>query len=158
MLPSYPRPAGFWRRLVSLVVDALLIGVVLYLMQLLTTLLMNRAIERTVFDVGGRGLRYAMEDYQISNMLASLALVWIYFAGFEASPLEGTPGKRLLGVRLMDVNGKRLAIWRSALRFVMKGVSAAPLMLGFLIAGMNRRRRGLHDMLSGSYAVVGKRT
>jgi uncharacterized RDD family membrane protein YckC len=148
------RPAGFWRRFIALLVDGLVLWAAIYLLDSCTIWLMNRAIESAVVDAQGHQLHDIIARYDLGNLLATVLLLWIYFAGLEASPLRGTPGKRLLRVQVTDARGKRLALWRSTIRWLAKALSAALFMIGFLMAGLNRRRRALHDLISGSFAVV----
>lgn len=153
--PAAPpiRPAGFWRRFFALAVDVPLLWGLLILLGIATTWLMNGAVERAVLDPEGRLLRQIITRYQIANLAASVILVWIYGAALEAGPLRATPGKWVLGIRLADRDGRRLTLWRATLRLLLKPLSAAPLLLGFVMAGLNRHKRALHDYLSGSYAV-----
>lgn len=46
--------------------------------------------------------------------------VWCYFAFSESSSWRATIGKRLLGLRVTDVAGKRIGIGRSVLRTAVK--------------------------------------
>jgi uncharacterized RDD family membrane protein YckC len=65
-----------------------------------------------------------------------------------------TPGKRLLGLRVVDAKGNRLGLWRSLLReFPGKLLSVSFLGLGFLWVTWDRRKRGWHDYLGRSYVV-----
>ncbi|WP_323762470.1 RDD family protein [Maricaulis sp.] len=46
--------------------------------------------------------------------------VFLYFTVFEASPWAATPGKKLLGVRIVATNGERLSRGRVAIRNAIK--------------------------------------
>jgi uncharacterized RDD family membrane protein YckC len=46
--------------------------------------------------------------------------VTVWFAGWEATPAGATPGKRLLGLRVLTVAGRRVAWPRSLLRTALK--------------------------------------
>jgi uncharacterized RDD family membrane protein YckC len=54
-------------------------------------------------------------------ILASLAffvvLSWMYFALFESSRWRATPGKRLLGIYVVDEGGRPVSFWRASRRF-----------------------------------------
>lgn len=81
-------------------------------------------------------------------LAALLALAW--FAGFEASPLQATPGKRALGLRVVDARGARLALGRAALRHLAGTLSWLSLNLGHLLAALPPRHQALHDRLAGT--------
>lgn len=57
-----------------------------------------------------------------------------------------TPGKRLLGLRVVGVRGDRLTLWRTALR---------TLLLALVIPAVvwDRDTRGMHDRLTGAVQV-----
>lgn len=59
---------------------------------------------------------------QVIGFLAMTAPVTLYFAAFESSAFQATPGKRLLGLRVLDERGERLhfghALLRNGLKFV----------------------------------------
>jgi len=71
----------------------------------------------------------------------------------EASPMGGTVGKLVLGIRSVDVGGERLTIWRSFARNLAKIVSVIPLGAGFAWAFIDKRDRGWHDLIAGTHVV-----
>ena len=64
-----------------------------------------------------------------------------------------TPGKRLLGVVLVDKSGRPPPIGVCVVRAALSLVSMGLLSMGFFMAFFDRRRRALHDQLSGTYVV-----
>ena len=67
-----------------------------------------------------------------------------------------TPGKWLLGLRVVALGGGRVRIGQSALRFVGYLLSAVPFYLGFLWV-LGPERRGFHDRLAGTEVVYTRR-
>jgi uncharacterized RDD family membrane protein YckC len=58
-----------------------------------------------------------------------------------------TPGKRILGLRVIAVNGlERLPVWRTLVRTLLLGLAIPALI-------WDRDGRGLHDQLSGAVQV-----
>lgn len=83
---------------------------------------------------------------------AVLGLPW--HAGFEASRWQATPGKRILGLRVVDdVDGGRLTLPRAVLRQVAGVLSWISLNLGHLMAALPPRQRALHDVVAGARVV-----
>lgn len=82
---------------------------------------------------------------------ALLSLPW--FAVFEASPWQATPGKRLLGLRVVDDDGLRPGYVRAALRQASGLLSWLSLNLGHAMAGLAPRRQALHDRIAGMRVV-----
>ncbi len=86
-------------------------------------------------------------------VLALAVFPWLYHALAEASPWQGTPGKRLLGLKVIGPSGRRPSFLRTLPRFVAKLVSLTALGLGgFMILG-NHRRQALHDRIAGTRVV-----
>lgn len=81
-------------------------------------------------------------------ILVTVAALW--FIGFETSARQATPGKRLLGLRVTDIDGHRPPFNRVALRFVAGAPSWALLHLGHAVAAWRTDRRALHDLIAGT--------
>jgi uncharacterized RDD family membrane protein YckC len=64
-----------------------------------------------------------------------------------------TVGKRLLGVRVVDRSGAPIGYLHALGRLIATVVAALPLGIGLAVAGLRRDRRGLHDLLAGTWVV-----
>jgi uncharacterized RDD family membrane protein YckC len=67
-----------------------------------------------------------------------------------------TPGKWLLGIRVVALGGGKVGIGRAALRVVGYVISAVPFYLGFFWV-LGPRRRGFHDRLARTEVVYVRR-
>lgn len=85
---------------------------------------------------------------------ALLALAW--HVGGELSPWHGSPGKHALGLRVTDLQGRRLSLLRVLLRHVAGLLSWLTLNLGHLLAALPPHRRALHDRIAGARVVRGQ--
>jgi uncharacterized RDD family membrane protein YckC len=77
----------------------------------------------------------------------------LWFIGFEASPWQATPGKRLLGLRVERLDGGRPGLGRAALRFIAAAPSWLLLHFGHAMAAWRADGRGLHDLVAGTRVV-----
>lgn len=143
------RYAGFWRRFMALLFDALILMVLWYVFSVLYALAANAVWTRTVFSPDGDALHRMMGRIALGRQLLFYALLFVYFVWAEATTRGASPGKRLMGLRVSRRNGARTGLLRSAFRTVFKPLSAAPALIGFLLAGMTHRKQALHDLLSG---------
>lgn len=84
-------------------------------------------------------------------LAALLSLAW--FAAFEGSPRQATPGKRLLGLRVTGEAGARIGPLRAAARQLAGALSWLTLNLGHLLALLPPRRQALHDRIAGARVV-----
>jgi uncharacterized RDD family membrane protein YckC len=140
---------GFWRRLVGAVIDGILFYLIYLVFAGLLIVAESEAMARMVFDPASNSVQVVVGLWSTAGMVLPWLLGWLYFAGLEASRQQATPGKRLLGLRVADLSGRRASIIRTTFRNALKPVSAAFLMIGFLMAGITARKQALHDMLSG---------
>jgi uncharacterized RDD family membrane protein YckC len=66
-----------------------------------------------------------------------------------------TPGKWLLGIKVVAVGGGKVGFVRSVIRFVGYLLSALPFYLGFLWI-IGPQRRGFHDRIAGTQVVYAR--
>ena len=65
-----------------------------------------------------------------------------------------TLGKMALGIQVVDAQGNVPGIWRAILREVIgKVISTILIFLGFLWVIWDRRKRGWHDYIGGTFVV-----
>jgi uncharacterized RDD family membrane protein YckC len=67
-----------------------------------------------------QGLFANPNSSEISAFLLLVLPVILYFALFESSSWQATPGKRKLGLRVTDTHGERLSVARSLVRSLIK--------------------------------------
>ena len=67
--------------------------------------------------------------------------------------LGQTPGKILLGLRIVRTDGGRISVGRALARYLGYWLSAIPLGLGFLWVLVDRRRRAWHDTLADTSVI-----
>lgn len=67
-------------------------------------------------------------------------------------------GKMLTGIRIVNINGYSPSAWQLALRHSVGYVlTILTLGLGFLFSMINTKGRALHDFLSGTVVIYGKK-
>ena len=80
-------------------------------------------------------------------------LYWLYFAIFESSPRQATPGKMMLGLFVTDIQGRRISFLRALGRTLGKVLSKAFCYLGYILALFTERSQGLHDLLANTLVL-----
>ncbi len=140
------RHAGFVSRAAAFVLDVVIVAVLLSAAGMLLRLLadfFNFALPDTLDGavVAGAGIFGGGLLFQL-----------VYFVFFWAA-LGQTPGKILLGLRIVRPEGQRLGVIRAIVRYFGYWISAIPLGLGFFWVLVDRRRRGWHDKLAGTQVV-----
>lgn len=81
-------------------------------------------------------------------LLLGLALAW--WVGWEASPWQATPGKRLLGLRVAGSTGSTIGPGRALARHLAGTASWLTLNFGHLLALAPPAHAALHDRLAGT--------
>ncbi|MFT3897417.1 MAG: RDD family protein [Thermomonas sp.] len=79
---------------------------------------------------------------------AGIALLWHGLG--EASPWQGSPGKRAFGLVATDIDGNRLGVGRAFARQLAGVASWITLNLGHLLAALPPQHRALHDVIAGT--------
>ncbi len=133
-------PAGFWIRFLALIIDSILLG----------------AIEGGLMYATGLSVIPDAESASVSGALAVfnlpiLAIVIGYNAFFVASPLQATPGKLVVGIRVTDADGEQIGLLRAVAREFAKILSALILFIGYIMVAFTSSKQGLHDMIAGTF-------
>ncbi len=86
--------------------------------------------------------------------IGSLVLVnLLYHVIMEISPLQGTVGKLVVGMKVTTVNGKRPGLLAVLLRHATRLLSMLLLFGGYAMALKSAKKQTLHDKLSGCLVV-----
>jgi uncharacterized RDD family membrane protein YckC len=131
------RPAGFWIRVVAFAIDLLVYWLVMVSFSRLARLLWGPA---THGDTGLRG----------SVVLFTVLFAIVYTTTLHAITGQ-TIGKGVVGIRVVSASdGALLTIGPALLRHLASFLSSAVFGLGYLMAGLRRDKRALHDLIAGS--------
>ncbi len=91
------------------------------------------------------------------GLVAWFLLSWFYGGMFEAFWNGQTPGKRMMQIRVLSVDGQPINAMQAVLRNVLRAVDAQPLIfyqLGLVAATMNDRFARLGDLACGTMVVI----
>jgi uncharacterized RDD family membrane protein YckC len=131
--------AGFWIRLGAALIDLVVIAIV-FLVPL--TLIYGEE-----YWIGDQFF-YGFWDLMLGYILPFVATVWFWLRYF------GTPGKMALRLKIVDADtGGKLSLAQAIGRYFGYFVSAIPLLLGYIWAGIDKRKQGIHDKLAGTVVV-----
>lgn len=134
--------AGFWVRFWAQIIDSIIWTPLLILVYLKFT-----------FDAILMG---AGQSLAFLYFLLSVLTPWLYCALFEAGKWQATPGKRLLGIYVSDLNGQRISFGRASGRYFSKFISSLIFGIGYIIAGLTQNKQALHDIIANTLVYRGK--
>jgi uncharacterized RDD family membrane protein YckC len=154
--------AGLGRRFVAFIVDFIII--LLFDLVAMTVLGLTRGIQNSYFyfvqhvpteQLTTEGTTAALYGSIIAAYGVLLIVIpWLYFAGFESSRSQATPGKLLMHIVVTDMTGNKPTFARVTLRHFVKFVSALIIFIGFLMIGLTKRRQGLHDRIASCLVLL----
>ncbi len=73
-----------------------------------------------------------------------------FCAACGASRWQATPGQMVLGLKVADLEGRRITFLRASGRALVKWRSGGLLLSGYIMVAFTERKQGLHDMLAGA--------
>jgi len=150
--------AGFWKRVAANTLDGLIIGtvasvlmVIMFLIMGIGLLGMGRSLDR--FAANPEALRIGFALMHLLSYLVSFALTATYYIWLHASSSKATLGKMAVGIKVVRMNGERISVARSIGRYFAFVLSSITMGIGFIMAGMTRRKQALHDMICDTLVV-----
>ncbi len=149
-MPEGPEYAGLLIRGAAYLLDGLLVFWAMVIAAVPVTLLLDLPSVSGLPTTLSRGF-FVMKVFLAVAILSKI-LAWLYFTLCESSHLRGTPGKRILGLAVTDLDGRRIGFGRANKRYWAKLLSGI-LYLGYLSILINDRRQGLHDLIAGTVVV-----
>jgi len=149
-IPS-SRPAGFFSRSVAFIIDLVILSVV----QLVGSVFIDKFLG-FFKHIGWVAKIIAFLDNPTYSVLISSVVmtlfVIVYFLFFWT--LVGfTPGKAILGLKIVRKDGAKLSFGRAIVRFFAYWISAIPFFLGFFWVLWDSKSRGWHDKIAGTQVL-----
>lgn len=148
-----PNYANFGQRLAAYLIDWVLMAAVFCPLGFALSAAGVFAAQR-----GGDAGQLAASGAQMIVNVISIVVGWLYYALLESSTWQGTVGKKLLGIRVTDMNGNRINFGRATGRYFSKIISGMICLIGFIMVGFTEKRQGLHDMIAGTLVLQGAPT
>ena len=120
--------ASLLGRLIALIVDGIILGVLSFLAGLI--------LGDRIFGIG-----------------VGFIVGVIYNSYFWTQNNGQTPGKSLMGIRVVKTNGQPIGVLDAVIRYIGYYINTFLLFLGWLWAVFDSRNQGFHDKLAGTVVV-----
>lgn len=121
--------ASFGKRLLAFIMDSFIIGI-------LSSILI-----------------YVLTPSFESIILCNFLLGPLYFILFEGSDGNATLGKKVMGIKVTDRNGRPIGYGVAAIRYLGRVLSSIILLIGYIMVVFSNTSQALHDMLAGTLVV-----
>jgi len=154
--------AGLGRRFIAWIVDTilvLLIGIIV-----ISFFSLSNGIKYAYYIVAQHApitdlTEAGTLDAAITPIIAAFGMLiviipWVYYAGFESSRSQATPGKLLVKTVVTDLDGNKPTFARVTLRHFAKFISTLVIFIGFLMIGFTKKKQGLHDKIAGTLVLL----
>ena len=137
--------AGFWFRAFALALDFLIVCFTVGPTIIEPILIKNQVGTsfRDVLNFTNGGSRQAL-----ALLLLLHLILWLYYASFESSRWQATPGKKLMGLTVTSLTGQRISFARASGRYFGKLISQF-FLIGFFLTAFTAKKQALHDMMAG---------
>lgn len=155
--------AGFWIRFWANIIDSI---VMVIPMQLLNVFIYMQVTGMTQWEHQVAMMEKHSDDVYYIYQTPSEVLLWIvpsgivfgilYFGLLTASKWQGTVGKKLLGLQVVDMDGNRIGFGRSVARYFAYIPSGLIFYIGYIMVGLTEKKQGLHDMMVQTYVLKTK--
>lgn len=140
--------AGFWIRFVAYLIDWVLVSFVVWPVV---------GIFGLALGFAGSAASMPMIGIHLVRFIVGIAfgalVNWIYEAALESSSKQATVGKMALGIKVTDLEGRRISFARATARHFAKILSGMILLIGYIMAGFTPRKQALHDMIAETLVV-----
>jgi uncharacterized RDD family membrane protein YckC len=143
--------AGFWRRLWALFLDGFVLGAVFapFFFLLVFPMLAERANQLSDAESAAGAMVEIWAAMLPIAVLGGLGR-WLYAALFQSSKKQATLGQMALGIRVTDVEGRRISFARATGRHFAHIVTGLTFGIGYLTMLWTQRKQCLHDMIAGT--------
>jgi uncharacterized RDD family membrane protein YckC len=163
-VPVVPAPyggvvyAGFWLRFVAYLIDSFItgIGFVILVIPLAVLTGMTSFFGRISSgdDISNDAAIYTIIAFFAGLLGIVLIVHWLYFAWSESSSWQATVGKKMLNLKVTDMEGQPVTFARASGRFFGKIITGMiPLGIGYILAGFTEKKQAVHDMIASCLVV-----
>jgi len=152
---TFYKYAGFWRRLIAYSIDGFIISMVFIILMFISGIAFFSGI------ISSGSNTWISEINDPERMLSFSLMFWFfstliniaYFTYFHGSTGR-TPGKMLIGLQVVSVDGSPISFGTAFLRSVGYLVSSLVFCLGFIWIGFDKKKQGWHDKIAGTVVII----
>jgi uncharacterized RDD family membrane protein YckC len=149
------RPAGFWVRLAASIIDHILLAIIF--VAVWTPIAAPRHWQIPEFPQSLTETSWQQYSAQLSVWMDKAAPIFYPIFLLYDVLLNGrfgaTVGKMAIGAKITMVDGSPIGYNRALLRWLAARLSDFFFFFGYLLIGLRRDKRGLHDLLAGTKVV-----
>ena len=135
---------GFGRRFLAIIID----GVFIFMVSLLIAFLLG-----ILYVVIGWWTTASDWPWRAFGSIVVLLVSIVYYNGKWVQKSGQTLGKLMMGIRIVSADGSPLTTKKMIFRYLGYVVSSFFASLGFIWVAIDKKRRGWHDIIAGTYVI-----
>ena len=145
---------GFWRRFWGYLIDRFILGVVFTPVGFMVFLPMmaTESVGWTDTDLPGEAIT-ALLGAIVTVVFLALLGSWFYYALLQSSSRQATLGQLALGLRVTDLEGRRISFARASGRHFATVLTGLTFGIGYVMVLFTTRKQTLHDLVAGTLVV-----
>lgn len=133
-------PAGFWRRLVALIIDWIIVGIVTAIISLIINAIIHATSSNSSYTGGGVG-----------------TVIWIIYLTYMWSAQGRTLGYMVMGMRLVRNDGTPVGVGAALARAILFWLSFVlcliPAIVSAFMVGLSESKKAIHDHIAGTAVI-----
>ena len=147
--------ASFFKRFIAYLIDILPIAFVVVVIAML-----GFGFGQSFFELSKDEENFgALKTFQMENNIMSIIClaIWIIYSIFmDCSVHQGTYGKKLLKIKVVNEKGQRLTFEESFKRNTTKVISSFVFNMGFLWMLLDAKKQTWHDKIAATFVIEDK--
>lgn len=142
--PIKSQPAGFFIRLAAYLIDSLLAGGIIAMINVPLWFVKLLASDSIVF----KNILFGYDIFDIINfcLFSAYFIIMTYTCG-------RTVGKMLMKIRVVSAGGQELTFGQVCFREIIGKYLSGILYIGYILVGIDGEKRGIHDMLADTRVI-----
>lgn len=130
---------AFDQRVLAAIIDWLIVGGGFVIVALIIILFIYSPLVKAILSI---------------SLIVIIPIAYlIYHIAMEGSPAQATYGKKILKIRVCNLDGSDINRSKAAARNFAKFFSLATLCVGYLMSFFNKKQQCLHDIIAGTLVM-----
>ncbi|AWX23288.1 RDD family protein [Bacillus subtilis] len=147
------KPAGFWIRFLAYFIDGIIVSIPSYIILfLINSVFVAGAVATNPYMTEEEYLVKYMTLAFLPTMLIMIVISVLYYGLLTASKMQGTLGKKILGLKVVNEQGERVSIGQGIGRYFAYILSGIIFYIGFIMIAFGEKK-GLHDIICKTRVV-----
>jgi uncharacterized RDD family membrane protein YckC len=145
-------PAGFWIRVAATILDGVFVG---FIFRGIDRIFPGSLTPPTAADFSGmsREEKGIAILFALGILFTVMALIHALYATIWVGSMGRTPGKWILGLKIVRTDGSRVPYGLAFMRSIAFVLSSLPLGLGVIWIALTSMKRGWHDYLCDTRVI-----